>query len=48
MKFILKGNMEISKIANCAEYRMDKHSQNFLIFEIFIFFQINKFQKYLI
>ena len=27
MKFILKGNMKISKIANGAEYRMDEQFQ---------------------
>ena len=42
MKFILKGNMKISKIANGAEYRMDEQFQNFLILGIFIIFQIEK------
>ena len=41
-KFILKGNMKISKIANGAEYRMDEHFQNSLIFGILIIFQIKK------
>ena len=38
MKFILKGNMKISKIANGAEYRMDEQFQNLLIFGILIIF----------
>ena len=42
MKFISKGNIRISKIANGAEYRMDEKFQNWLIFEIFIIFQIKK------
>ena len=36
------GNMKISKIANGAEYRMDEHFQNLLIFGILIIFQIKK------
>ena len=42
MKFILKGNMKISKIANGAESRMDEQFQNLLIFGILIIFQIKK------
>ena len=42
MKFILKGNMRIIKIANGAKYRMDEHFQNLLIFGILIIFQIKK------
>ena len=42
MKFILKGNIKISKIANGAEYRMDEHFQNLLILGILIIFQIKK------
>ena len=42
MKFILKGNMKISKIANGAEYRMDEQFQNLLVFLILIIFQIKK------
>ena len=42
MKFILKDNMKISKIANGAEYRIDEQFQNLLIFGIFIIFQIKK------
>ena len=38
MKFILKDNIKISKIANVAEYRMDEQFQNLLIFGIFIIF----------
>ena len=38
MKFILKGNIKISKIANGAEYRMDEQLQNLLIFGILIIF----------
>ena len=42
MKFILKGNMKISKIANGGKYRMDEQFQNLLIFGILIIFQIKK------
>ena len=34
--------MKIDKIANGAEYRMNKQLQNLLIFGIFIIFQIKK------
>ena len=34
--------MKIGKIANGAEYRMDKQLQNMLIFGILIIFQIKK------
>ena len=34
--------MRIGKITNSAEYRMDKHFQNLVIFGISIFFQIQK------
>ena len=34
--------MRIGKIASSAEYRMDEQFQNLLIFEISIFFQIEK------
>ena len=34
--------MKIDKIANSAEYRMDKQFQYFLIFGILIIFQIKK------
>ena len=42
MKFISKVNMKIGKIANGAEYRMDKQFQNLLIFRILIIFQMKK------
>ena len=42
MKFILKGNVKISKIANGAEYRMDEQFQNLLVFRILIIFQSKK------
>ena len=42
IKFILNGDIKISKIANGAEFRMDKHFQNLLVFGIFIIFQIKK------
>ena len=42
IKFISKGNMEIDKIPNGAEYRMDEQFQNLLIFRIFRIFQIKK------
>ena len=42
MKFIVKGNIKISKIANGAEYRMDEQLQNLLILGILIIFQIKK------
>ena len=42
MKFILKGNMKISKIANGAKYRMDEQFQNLIIFVILIVLQIKK------
>ena len=42
MRFILKGNIKISNIANGAEYRMDEHFQNFLIFGVLIIVQIKK------
>ena len=42
MKFTLKGNMKIGKISIGAEYRMDEHFQNFLLFGILIIFQIKK------
>ena len=51
MKFILKGNIKIRKIASGAEYRIDEHFQNFLILGILIIFQIKKkiyIPKYLI
>ena len=32
--------MKIGKIANGAEYRMEEHFQNLIIFGIFITFQI--------
>ena len=38
MKFILKGIIKISKIANGAEYRIDEQFQNFLIFGILVIF----------
>ena len=34
--------MKIDEIANGAEYRMNEQYQNFLIFRIFIIFQIKK------
>ena len=34
--------MEIGKIANSAEYRIEEQFQNFLIFGILIIFQIKK------
>ena len=34
--------MKIKKFANGAEYRMDEHFQNLLIFGISIIFQIKK------
>ena len=42
MKFILKGNMKISKIVNGAEYQMGEHFQNLLILAILIILQIKK------
>ena len=42
IKFILKGNMKISKIANGAKYRMDEQFKNLLIFGILIVSQIKK------
>ena len=42
MKFLLKGNIKISKIANGAEYRMDEKFQNLLFFGILKIFQIKK------
>ena len=42
IKFILKGNMNIRKIANGAEYRMNEHFQNLLILGNLIIFQIKK------
>ena len=42
MKFILKGNVKISKIANSSEYRMDEQFQNLLVFGILIIFQSKK------
>ena len=35
--------MRIGKIVSCAEYRVDKQFQHFLIFEISIVTQIKKF-----
>ena len=37
--------MRIDKIASSAEFQMDKQSQNLLIFEISIVFQIQKILK---
>ena len=42
-KFIYQSaNMRTGKSASTAEYRMDKQFQNFLIFLISIFFQIEE------
>ena len=37
--------MRIGKIARGAEFCMDEQSQNFLIFGILVFFQIEKILK---
>ena len=42
MKYILKGNMKISRIASGAEYRMDEQFQNLITFGILIILQIKK------
>ena len=42
MKFILKGFIKISKIANGAEYQMDEHFRNLIILGTLIIFQIKK------
>ena len=40
-----QSNMRMGKIVSSAEYRMDKQSQNLLIFGISIFFQNEKILK---
>ena len=42
IKFISKGNMKIDKIANGAEYQMDKQFQKLENFRILTIFQTKK------